>query len=696
MTFLTPSHRNFPTGQSRFRRVMAGCLSLSLLATNVLFAYTPEKNFWDQRQKAVRSLGQSRKDKSAQSPTLLAKLTSAAPFGHQKSLSDFQHPILPIPSVMKKWQGMPTLSTDAFSTISRLVSGLSRYGVIRDINLARDKNPIIVYIQDVHGHLEAQKNIGSMILSVLEDHPKAVIGLEGAAGDILMEEVRQSNLEINKEVGSFFLNAGIITGGEYAGFAAKTSPTLFGVEDPDLYLRNVAAVHSALLQQKKKLAHLQKEERQHQAEKQDVYSTELMVLDQKWQSYHNGDLGLGDYLTYITQQVKVPSSYSHISLFLKTWALENSIHIHKADRERTHFLSLLIERLSKKELDTLLDNSVALRSGLIPYPDYYRFLKETAAKAGVSILKTPEFSRYVNYVIQADSIKPELLLSEVTQYEKDVWATLCKTSQQKQMHKTSLGLVLSKKLVQLTLTSHEWNEVKRNHKETHFGAFESFYEAAEERNSSLSSNLKRKVSQSNSNVAVVVAGGFHSEGLKKLISKKEATLLTVSPKLTEIDNTKGNDYLNVFTRDKTPLEKRFEAPKISMVMTLAQKPIGGVNPIASAYNRILRLLPGTMEKAFSNGDGVATDEDNIHTVSVARKGSTLPARPGQIFRKAQTDKGTQVEVRVKEAPSSFALSALMDDLLEKKGAFGKTKINRFLVQPVEESFLLLFSKNWTY
>src|SRR5205085_7395597 len=95
--------------------------------------------------------------------------------------------------------------------------------------------------------------------------------------------------------------------------------------------------------------------------------------------------------------------------------------------------------------------------------------------------------------------------------------------------------------------------------------------------------------------AILVAGGFHSDGLAKLLGRENVTLITVSPKLSKVDRTKDNEYLSVFTREKTPLERLFEAPKISIVMNLAsaaiQEPSGlSVNPQASFFKALIEPL----------------------------------------------------------------------------------------------------------
>ena len=201
------------------KRIIAAGLSVTLLCTNVLFAHLPEKNIWEQRR--------------------IAAISSSVRLTHLGNT--------PLPHFHGR------------SPISDLIAQLSVHGTIRDIQPASEaKNPnIIVYIQDIHGQPEAQRNISSMILSLLEKDPQTLIGLEGSVGDFPLNRFRHADLNVNKAVGSFFFNTGFLTGPEYAGFAAKTTPRFFGVEDKNLYLKNVAAVREALPLQKKDLEAIQ-------------------------------------------------------------------------------------------------------------------------------------------------------------------------------------------------------------------------------------------------------------------------------------------------------------------------------------------------------------------------------------------------------------------------------------------------------
>ncbi len=392
----------------------------------------------------------------------------------------------------------------------------------------------------------------------------------------------------------------------------------------------------------------------------------MLALDQKWRQYQDGTVSIGDYLVFLREANKrnptrgpspagrgtvilgTRNNFPMMSLFLKTWALEKSLDFNKAEQQRNRFLSRLTEKISKSELERLVQASVALRAGALTYPDYYRQIRATAAKTGVALSEAPEFDRYISYVLQADAIQSETLLSDISQCEDDVWARLCKTSEQTELHRLSKKLRLAEKLVRLTLTSQEWNDYKkicycRQRVDDGRSPFESFYAAADARNTAMFSNFKKALAFSHSNVSVLVAGGFHSEGLGRLL-QQGATVITVSPKLTKVDNTNSNDYLNVFIREKTPLEQLFDAPKISLPITSALDPMNNGNPAAPVIRGLTPSIDEVLEKLkFESPASVVGERFGCRVVAVL-KNSPNPAGSEEFVLDGFTKDGTHIWV----------------------------------------------------
>ena len=58
---------------------------------------------------------------------------------------------------------------------------------------------------------------------------------------------------------------------------------------------------------------------------------------------------------------------------------------------------------------------------------------------------------------------------------------------------------------------------------------EDYYRLAMERNAVLVNNTHKVMKNNNVNLAVLVAGGFHSEGITTLLKKQEISYMVVTP-----------------------------------------------------------------------------------------------------------------------------------------------------------------------
>jgi hypothetical protein len=232
------------------------CLSLGLIyfLMNCALAHAAESNFWAERRRSIDQLKSKRPEPmvlasaSAPGPAgMLAQLSGGAALPRTLTSGDFSPHALSAPSLVQK--AFRNHSGPLPPSLPSLISALSGHGVVRDIRLAKPSSPIVVYVQDIHGQKDAQRNIAELILAVLNHDPRAAVGLEGTGGEIDVRPFRGPRQDINREVASFFLNTGYIAGPEFAAFAADQTPRFFGVEAKDLYLKNVEAVRKSLPQQ---------------------------------------------------------------------------------------------------------------------------------------------------------------------------------------------------------------------------------------------------------------------------------------------------------------------------------------------------------------------------------------------------------------------------------------------------------------
>ncbi len=91
---------------------------------------------------------------------------------------------------------------------------------------------------------------------------------------------------------------------------------------------------------------------------------------------------------------------------------------------------------------------------------------------------------------------------------------------------------------------------------------QNFYSEAEASELAMAANLVKAMDASHAKVAVLVTGGFHSDGLARQLQPKGFTVVSYVPKISKIEDANGSAYLSVFAQEKTPLDKLFAGEKL--------------------------------------------------------------------------------------------------------------------------------------
>jgi hypothetical protein len=143
-------------------------------------------------------------------------------------------------------------------------------------------------------------------------------------------------------------------------------------------------VRESLSNQPRELTRINSENKRIESEKQKIYTPAMLALDQKKRAYADGALAVGDYLSALSQ-IAAPDSFRSVAWFIDVWKLEKSLDFDKAERERAHFMSRLVEKINKPSLDALVRQGIALRSGALSTPAYYRLVKDVAKKVGMPL-----------------------------------------------------------------------------------------------------------------------------------------------------------------------------------------------------------------------------------------------------------------------------------------------------------------------
>jgi 8-oxo-dGTP pyrophosphatase MutT (NUDIX family) len=605
-----------------------------------------EANFWTERRQAVKSL---RKTDPAGGRGLYARLpgpladalpavSSHGPLSRLHGAADMPLPVQAGSSRTPAW----------------LASLPSAYGDIRKVFVAPGgRGPMAVLIQDVHDVHSAQLNIAH-ILEHLEagvqknggPAEKLLVGLEGASGAFRLEPHRRCSNPAHREfIAGYFLDRRFITGPEYFGITTKREPLFWGVENVDLYLRNVQAYRDGRARKAGLEAWIKDSRAGLEAAGKRLLSLELWQLHENLEAYHRGSLDLLGYIRYLSSAGRdgadgaVPlGAFPQVNAFRNVLALEESLNFKAVEAERLRLIEDLSRRLDEKALDGLVRHSLAYRMGNIRYGQYYDALKKLAEAHGIRLKDFPQFDEYIRYVLLAEKIDRHRLFDEIEGLKAAVVARLVKTPAQSRLMALQDDLRLLERLKDNEFGPAEWDRYRARRGDIldfsgRLGAlaaevslsspsrpaaslagllapFENFYEAAYQRNEALVENLLAKAGESSGVLPVLVAGGFHTPGLESLLESRGVSYATLTPKIGQIE--KGSKYLDVFAAARTPLENLLLGEKLYL----------------SFWRRTAEARPASLPgEAADLGDLAAAAHD---AVDGADRGDTKPVaiRPG--------------------------------------------------------------------
>ena len=382
--------------------------------------------------------------------------------------------------------------------------------------LQEDKTVIIV--QDAHASSEAQYNLANIICSLLsqitQNDNKDVsenyvpfIGIEGAIGEYDLKELREFPIQEAKEiVGKQFVKDGKFIGAELASIISTGDFTLYGLEEKDLF----KADYQAFCEISKKYSEFETEitilEEHLNNLKIELFSPELKSFNDCAMSFACGEKTITEYLPYLYEMVELFSfdlfKYCILARFKEVVLQKGSA---KAKQDNT--ADVLSERIAAIDMGALLKDIEQCSD------DISRFLAKTAEE-----LKLIELTQRINLIKKVFALQAT---KEEVQMFRGGNADYSLSSITTEIDDLADGPIVKT----VSLQNIEKDVLSR---------IDNFYTFAEERDQVMVDNLLAKMERENQSVGVLVAGGYHSDGIKKILKSKNINYLSITPNINSI------------------------------------------------------------------------------------------------------------------------------------------------------------------
>ncbi|MBI3012007.1 MAG: hypothetical protein HYY63_00085, partial [Elusimicrobia bacterium] len=363
----------------------------------------------------------------------------------------------------------------------------------------------------------------------------------------------------------------------------------------------------------------------------------------------------------------------------------------------------LSRNLKREDLVELLEESLAYRLGRIGYSEFYDGLKERCGKTGMVL--TPEMERYIGYITLVEGIDRENLFKELKSLEDEAWRMRgIPISSFPRKRESSRGISsldsrfrgndeegngndemnipliqmdrdykLLVKALDFKLSPDEWEEyggrekaigemVKGSVAESLLKNVSRFNQLSHQRNRIFVEKLYKRMEEKKTNVSVLIAGGYHSQGVEEKLKQKGISYITIRPRMEMSEIKDGYHPLAVFKRTKIPLEELFLPEKVSLAQSgLLGSGFGRGNLVKVAEGMRKAFAPAVGECRHNKGPGKWVDRDLYY-----KEEETQMGHLGVAVSKAPTDsvKGALKRAGVK-VPSGAQIIALWDEKTQK-------------------------------
>lgn len=369
----------------------------------------------------------------------------------------------------------------------------------------------VIIIQDAHESYDAQLNIAGILEDLAQekeelasnsssDNPHSpevtnfVIGIEGAIGRIDVDHLRSYPIpEARRKTADELLKKGYITGSEYALISSDHELVMWGIENEDIFRKNFRSFLKILSKKDEITRIFESEVSFLGAQKKAHYSNELAEFNRVEEAYLNEEISFETFCEALFQELSKctidTTGYLQLELFKEILR----------EKEETP------EHTSYK--DALLD---------------YSALLEELKRLSLALKRDLAASEIERVLIERDrllKLSQKVYTLRATRSEVNEWKTLVRDLHTKDETPFLTGATREENATFLAALTDEVLD---------------FYTLAERRDEAMLTTLFSKMDEEEKTIGVVIAGGYHSEGIKARLKERRIPYLVITPTIYDI------------------------------------------------------------------------------------------------------------------------------------------------------------------
>jgi hypothetical protein len=392
-----------------------------------------------------------------------------------------------------------------------------QYGVIIESHRGSN-NKLIVHIQDAHANYEGQMNLANIIEALVKDYDLNLILVEGGSTDSDFTYLRdRASLQERKEKAEKLLKDGVISGEEYLNIASDYPMSFQGIEDRAVYDANVNAMWEVDKFKDIAMGYVDSLIDSTEILKNRIYNKDLLDIEKAKKDYENKKSDLVSYYKYLYDKAKEKGVqldvFPNLTNLIKINELEKKVDMEKLKqgkvlKEEIGLYKEYMEASKKLDINKLFKEEPlvedALKDSLATNIEQKTLIKISKA---ISIMKGL-------LGIKVVPEEYEYFLANKKDFNPQAWANFLK--EKSDLYSLSLKIPNNHYVIA--------DNIKK---------IEKFYAIAEERNNVFLRKTEERINKDGVKAAILIAGGFHTPMLSRLLAEKGYSYIVISPKITK-------------------------------------------------------------------------------------------------------------------------------------------------------------------
>jgi hypothetical protein len=448
----------------------------------------------------------------------------------------------------------------------------SQYGSVKEFFLgatdSRSEKGLVIQIQDAHCNYEAQKNLAQILDYLVNAKKLKLIMVEGGTGDVNLSSLRgHADKKSREEVADKYLRQGKISGEEYLDIVSDYDLELYGIEDKELYDAHLASFEKVDSFRQDGLKELDNLANAVKSLEPFMYSAELRQLEEKKSKYDDKTLSLVEYCGYL-RDVAIAKSinledYPYLVAFCDVARMEKEIDFQQAESQRNAFIKDLAKLLDEKGVQDLIQMTKDFKAKTMTPEKYYSFLRDAGEEKLDLKGQYPQLYAYIKYTTTSKDVDAVKLLKEVSVIEDKLKETLLNSPDQIKLTEISKSLEVLTKALNLELTPENYRYFQENSTklvtaswvnflsqncnkynlriqpsasgivDANLAQLTEFYQLGAERDKAFVKNMEYKINSSGEKTVALIAGGFHTPGISRILKEKGYSYVVVTPVVTQ-------------------------------------------------------------------------------------------------------------------------------------------------------------------